>query len=116
MSAVSSRTATHTDVYLHSVAICPDSKCIFSARCVILTYEAESMKEQSVESWNQEGSLQDMLDTFAEFPQWVKTTLSRTETVGLWQLRDQVSYALSYTSGVSYLQNLGRIHFQLGMT
>lgn len=52
------------------------------------------MKEQSVESWNQEGSVKDLLETFAEFPEWVKTTLSRTETVGLWQLRDQVGFLL----------------------
>ncbi|KAL4811888.1 hypothetical protein BDW67DRAFT_189200 [Aspergillus spinulosporus] len=40
------------------------------------------------QSWVSEGSLEKMLDTFSEFPDWVTSIFKHSRDLGLWQLRD----------------------------
>jgi salicylate hydroxylase len=50
----------------------------------------EKMNEDpdSKQSWVSKGDLQQMLETYKDFPEWVKTSFSVAEDIGLWQLRD----------------------------
>ena len=48
------------------------------------------MKEESTQSWSQEGTTKDMLTAFDGFPSWVMAVLKKSERPGLYQLRDQV--------------------------
>ncbi|PWY65408.1 FAD/NAD(P)-binding domain-containing protein [Aspergillus eucalypticola CBS 122712] len=48
----------------------------------------ERMNEDSGQSWVSEGSLVKMLETFAEFPDWVTSIFKHSPDIGLWQLRD----------------------------
>lgn len=58
---------------MNIVAICPD----------------KFTNEESTQSWNQQGSTEEMVKAFEGFAPWVIETLSQAETPGLWQLRDQ---------------------------
>ncbi|CAP85984.1 Pc20g06550 [Penicillium rubens Wisconsin 54-1255] len=40
------------------------------------------------QSWVAEGDLKKMMETFAEFPSWVKNIFKHSADLGLWQLRD----------------------------
>jgi salicylate hydroxylase len=42
----------------------------------------------SKQSWVSTGDLDRMLETFAEFPEWMKDVFKQTDDLGLWQLRD----------------------------
>lgn len=54
------------------------------------------MNEQSTTSWTAEGSLDDMLESFADFPEWTHELFKRCpDTPGLWQLRDLVCLSLA---------------------
>lgn len=57
---------------------------------VVALVPDEHMHEQSsTKSWTSEGSLQQLLESFAEFPVWIKDLLSTSsETPALYQLRD----------------------------
>lgn len=48
----------------------------------------EQMFETSGTSWTMEGDHEKMMETFADFPDWVQTPLRLSKRVGLWQLRD----------------------------
>lgn len=42
----------------------------------------------SKQSWVSTGDLYRMLDTFKDFPDWIKAVFKQTDDLGLWQLRD----------------------------
>lgn len=42
----------------------------------------------SKRSWVSKGDLRLMLETFKDFPEWIKSVFKLTDTLGLWQLRD----------------------------
>jgi salicylate hydroxylase len=42
----------------------------------------------SKQSWVSRGDLEKMLETYKDFPDWVKTSFGVAEDIGLWQLRD----------------------------
>lgn len=42
----------------------------------------------SKQSWVSTGDLNLMLDTFKDFPEWMKDVFKQTDDLGLWQLRD----------------------------
>lgn len=50
----------------------------------------EKMNEDpdSKQSWVSRGDLNKMLDTYTEFPEWIKEPFKLAEDIGLWQLRD----------------------------
>lgn len=50
----------------------------------------EKMNEDpdSKQSWVSRGDLNKMLDTYQDFPDWIKTPWSLAKDIGLWQLRD----------------------------
>ncbi|KAL3434826.1 hypothetical protein BDV09DRAFT_195523 [Aspergillus tetrazonus] len=56
----------------------------------IVALSAERMNEDpnAKQSWVSEGSLEKMLDTFSEFPDWVTSIFKHSRDLGLWQLRD----------------------------
>jgi salicylate hydroxylase len=42
----------------------------------------------SKQSWVSTGDLNRMLETFKDFPEWMKDVFKQTDDLGLWQLRD----------------------------
>jgi salicylate hydroxylase len=42
----------------------------------------------SKQSWVSRGDLNRMLETFKDFPEWMKDVFKQTDDLGLWQLRD----------------------------
>lgn len=49
----------------------------------------EHMNESSLSnSWTTEGSLESMLDTFSDFPFWLRNIFKQAPDLALWQLRD----------------------------
>ncbi|KAH8647760.1 hypothetical protein BX600DRAFT_443106 [Xylariales sp. PMI_506] len=49
----------------------------------------EHMHEKSDNSsWTSQGSLEHLLESFAEFPEWVRRIFKAAPSLGLWQLRD----------------------------
>lgn len=56
------------------------------------------MHEEATQSWNQQGSTEELLKVFEGFPQWVLDTLAQSTSPGLWQLRDQDPLS-SWTKG-----------------
>lgn len=40
------------------------------------------------QSWRSEGDLTKLLETYKDFPEWVKAIFALTKDIGLWQLRD----------------------------
>ncbi|KAJ5119108.1 FAD/NAD(P)-binding domain-containing protein [Penicillium atrosanguineum] len=54
------------------------------------TGSSERMNEDpnSGESWVSEGSMEKMMEIFAEFPSWVSNIFKHSANIGLWQLRD----------------------------
>ncbi|KAJ9095054.1 hypothetical protein QFC19_007734 [Naganishia cerealis] len=49
------------------------------------------MNEQASTSWTAQGSLEDLLKSFEDFPPWIKDTFKACPDISLWQLRDMVS-------------------------
>ncbi|KAH8887579.1 FAD binding domain-containing protein [Thozetella sp. PMI_491] len=49
----------------------------------------ENMHEQSsTESWVEEGSMEKLMEVYADFPEWVKNIFKTSPDLALWQLRD----------------------------
>ncbi|KAK4054117.1 hypothetical protein OIV83_001142 [Microbotryomycetes sp. JL201] len=48
----------------------------------------DRMHEESTDSWTSSGSIDHLLESYAHFPEWIKTVFSRCPNLGLWQLRD----------------------------
>ncbi|KAJ9093163.1 hypothetical protein QFC21_006479 [Naganishia friedmannii] len=46
------------------------------------------MNEQASTSWTAQGSLEDLLKSFDDFPPWIKDTFKACPDISLWQLRD----------------------------
>lgn len=59
---------------LNLVAVCSDSESSVES-ILYLTPFSEVMNEESSQSWQQAGNVQDMVRTFQEFPAWVQTLL-----------------------------------------
>jgi hypothetical protein len=59
---------------LNVVAVCSDSESSVES-ILYLTPFSEVMNEESSQSWQQAGNVQDMVRTFQEFPAWVQTLL-----------------------------------------
>ncbi|KAM0753451.1 FAD binding domain-containing protein [Meredithblackwellia eburnea MCA 4105] len=48
----------------------------------------DQLHEASADSWTSAGSLEHLLESYANFPPWMKELFSRSPALGLWQLRD----------------------------
>jgi len=55
---------------------------------VALVPDEKMEEESSIESWVEEGSMEKLLDAYADFPQWMRDIFGRAPDIGLWQLRD----------------------------
>ncbi|KAJ5757259.1 uncharacterized protein N7511_007441 [Penicillium nucicola] len=72
------------------VALVPDG----ASGLIDFQYQANLKKDQMNEdphakqSWVAEGNFEKMMDTFANFPSWVKNIFKHSADLGLWQLRD----------------------------
>lgn len=60
-----------------------------------LVPDAKMHEQSTSDSWTEQGSLEDLLESFAEFPEWIKETFKQADEggIGLWQIRDLVSCA-----------------------
>jgi salicylate hydroxylase len=47
-------------------------------------------EDSSKSSWTTAGSMKDLLESFNEFPEYVKQIFRASPSLGLWQLRDLV--------------------------
>jgi hypothetical protein len=56
----------------------------------LITGLPAQMHEQSAMSWTSKGSMEDLLKSFGQFPEWIKETFKAAPELGLWQLRDLV--------------------------
>jgi salicylate hydroxylase len=61
---------------------------------------AEFMHEDSSKSsWTTAGSMKDLLESFNEFPEYVKQIFRASPSLGLWQLRDLVKPLTELSNG-----------------
>ena len=64
----------------------------------------------SKQSWVSKGSISKMLDTYQEFPHWIKSllTAANQQDVGLWQLRDIEPLKTWYKGRVILIGDAGK--------
>lgn len=55
---------------------------------VALVPDEKMQEKSSTDSWVEEGSKKKLLETYADFPQWVRDIFNLAPDIGLWQLRD----------------------------
>jgi FAD binding domain len=61
---------------------------------------AEFMHEDSSKSsWTTAGSMTDLLESFKEFPEYIKQIFRASPSLGLWQLRDLVRLLMGVSNG-----------------
>lgn len=64
--------------------------------CIVgLVPDAKMHESSTSDSWTEKGSLEDLLESFKEFPEWIKEAFKGVDRdeIGLWQIRDLVSAA-----------------------
>jgi salicylate hydroxylase len=55
---------------------------------VALVPDEHLHEKSTMDSWTSPGSTEKLLQSFEDFPQWIKEILKATPSLGLWQLRD----------------------------
>lgn len=71
------------------VALVPDGELSTARKGKLADWSAGDMHEDSSQtSWTSEGSLDEVLKSYHDFPEWTKEIFRRAPGIGLWQLRD----------------------------